>query len=126
MEQPYEQSLIRKDGTEVILKLTTGLVTEDSKPIGFQHIARDVTEERRMQDSLRYYLSHITKVQEEERKRIARELHDDTSQALYALSRQVDNFACNNSRQAPNTTAFLKELREQLNKTSQGIRCFTQ
>ncbi len=126
VEQPYEQSLIRKDGTEAILKLTTSLVTENGKPIGFQHIARDVTEERRMQDSLRYYLSHVTKVQEEERRRIARELHDDTSQALYALSRQVDNFARNNSRQAPNTTAFLKELQEQLNKTLQGIRRFTQ
>ncbi|MBA7636377.1 hypothetical protein ES703_43995 [subsurface metagenome] len=126
VEQPYEQSLIRKDGTKAILKLTTSLVTENGKPIGFQHIARDVTEERRMQDSLRYYLSHVTKVQEEERKRIARELHDDTSQALYALSRQVDNFARNNSRQAPNTTAFLKELQEQLNKTLQGIRRFTQ
>ena len=126
VEQPYEQSLIRKDGTEAILKLTTSLVTENGKPIGFQHIARDVTEERRMQDSLRYYLSHVTKVQEEERRRIARELHDDTSQALYALSRQVDNFARNNSHQAPNTTAFLKELQEQLNKTLQGIRRFTQ
>jgi len=126
VEQPYEQSLIRKDGTKATLKLTTSLVTENGKPIGFQHIARDVTEERRMQDSLRYYLSHVTKVQEEERKRIARELHDDTSQALYALSRQVDNFARNNSRQAPNTTAFLKELQEQLNKTLQGIRRFTQ
>jgi len=126
VEQPYEQSLIRKDGTKAILKLTTSLVTENGKPIGFQHIARDVTEERRMQDSLRYYLSHVTKVQEEERKRIARELHDDTSQALYALSRQVDNFARNNSRQAPNTTAFLKELQEQLNKTLQGMRRFTQ
>lgn len=126
VEQPYEQHLLRKDRTEATLKLTTSLVTENGKTTGFQHIARDVTTERRMQDSLRYYLSQITKVQEEERKRIARELHDDTSQVLYALSRQVDNFTRNNTQLAPDTAAFLKELRQQLNNTLEGMRRFTQ
>ena len=126
VEQLYEQRMMRKDGTEAILLLSTNLVTENGKPTGFQHIARDVTEERRMQDSLRYYLSQITKVQEEERKRIARDLHDDTSQVLYALSRQVDNFTRDNVALTPNHATFLKELRQQLNNTLEGIRRFTQ
>jgi PAS domain S-box-containing protein len=126
VEQPYEQHMVRKDGSEVILLLSTNLVTEDGKPTGFQYIARDITEQRRMQDSLRYYLSQITKAQEEERKRIARDLHDDTSQALYALSRQVDNFTRDNVELAPNQATFLKELRQQLNDTLEGIRRFTQ
>jgi len=126
IEQPYEQRLIRRDGTEAILKLTTSLVTEDGKPVGFQHIARDVTKERRMQDSLRYYLNQITKVQEEERKRIARDLHDDTSQVLYALSRQVDNFTRGNMDLTADIASFLKKLRQQLNNALEGIRRFTQ
>ena len=126
VEQPYKQRLLRKDGTEAILLLSTNLVTESGKPVGFQHIARDITEERRMQDSLRYYLGQITKVQEEERKRIARDLHDDTSQVLYALSRQVDNFTRNNPALTANTATLLKELRQQLNNTLEGIRRFTQ
>ena len=124
--QPYEQRLVRKDGTEAILMLTTSLITEDGKPTGFQHIARDITEEKRMQENLRYYLREITRFQEEERKRIARELHDDTSQALYALSRQVDNFLRSYTHVAPNDAAFLKELRQQLNDTLEGIQRFSQ
>ena len=94
--------------------------------IGAIETIRDVTEARRMQDSLRYYLSQITKVQEEERKRIARDLHDDTSQALYALSRQVDNFTRDNVALTPDQATFLKELRQQLNNTLEGIHRFTQ
>jgi len=53
VEQPYEQRLVRKDGTEAILKLTTGIVVADEKPTGFQHIARDVTEEKRAEEVLK-------------------------------------------------------------------------
>ena len=126
VEQPYEQSLIRKDGTKAILKLATSLVTEDGKSIGFQHMARDVTEEKRMQDNLRYYLQEITRAQEEERKRIARELHDDSAQALYALTRQVDNFVRTNTNLPADNVAFLGDLGKQISKVLQDLRRFSQ
>ncbi len=126
VEQPYDQRLVRKDRTEAILKLATSLVTEDGKPTGFQNIARDITEERRMQDNLRYYLKEITSAQEEERKRIARELHDDTSQVLYALTRQVDNFIRANKNLPADNAAFLGDMGKQINKVLQDLRRFSQ
>ncbi len=52
VKQPYEQRLVRKDGTVRTIMLTTSLVIINGEPRGFQHIARDVTEEKRANEML--------------------------------------------------------------------------
>ncbi len=42
LEQHYEQRLVRKDGSEAVVELTTSLVVEDGRPVGFQDIAREL------------------------------------------------------------------------------------
>jgi len=124
--QPYEQKLIRNDKTEVILMLSSNLVRHGDEPPVFEHVARNVTRERRMQDNLRRYVQQITRIQEEERNRIARDLHDETAQALYALTRQLDNFIRSSPNLAAETSAFLKGLVEQTKTVSQEVRRFSQ
>ena len=126
IDRPYEQVLVRKDGTEVILRLSTSLITADGRATAFQHIARDVTEEKRVQQNLRFHLQQMVKAQEEERKRIARDLHDDTAQILGSLSREVDNFVRKKTYLLPDEVAFLKYLREQLNHGLQEVHRFSQ
>lgn len=122
----YELEIIKKDGKEAIIEAAIRLITQKGQPVAFQNIARDVTEERRMQDNLRYYLQQITRAQEEERKRIARELHDDTAQALYALNRQVDNFVRSSANQPEDNVAFFRELNDQVLDILDGVRRFGQ
>ena len=87
--------------------------------------AKFYQEQQRMQENLRFYVQQITKAQEEERKRIARELHDDTTQALVALSHQIEGFASSNQQLSADDTELLKSWREQFRDVLQRLRYFS-
>lgn len=53
-------------------------------------LARMVDQVRQYQSEMRSYIGAMTLGQEEERKRLARELHDETVQALIVLNQQIE------------------------------------
>jgi two-component system sensor histidine kinase DegS len=127
VEQRYEQRLIKKDGSEAIMQLTTRLIVSNGKPQAFQNLARDITEERKLRDNLQFYLRQVLQAQEEERKRLARELHDDASQQILLLTHGIDNIAYETERYSPqelrNELGRLYELSQQ---TYQNIKHYAQ
>ena len=126
VEQPYEQHLRKKDGSEAFIQLATSLVFNKGEATAFQHIARDVTEQKRMDENLRFYLQQVTKAQEEERKRISHELHDDTIQALVALSRQLDALTSGDKGLSEENRLRLEELWQQTDNILRGVRRLSQ
>ena len=57
---------------------------------------KTMEELRAAQQNLRFYLQEATRAQEEERKRISLELHDDTIQSLVVLARDLDDAIMDN------------------------------
>jgi signal transduction histidine kinase len=71
------------------------------------------------QEELRQYASNITRVQEDERRRLARELHDDTAQALIALARGLEGLK---GQVAQKDLQWLANLQDLADQTLEGVR----
>lgn len=83
-------------------------------------------ENARLYEAMRSYTRQILTAQEEERKRIARELHDDTAQSLVALSRQLDALLSATDGDPERTKQRLLALRQITAQISQDLRRFSQ
>jgi signal transduction histidine kinase len=80
----------------------------------------NISKERKIQENLRLYVQKVSEAQEAERKRIARELHDETAQALVIVSRQLEDLANGKSRLSAG------DIREEVRKILEGVRHFSQ
>ena len=103
-EQPYELHIVRKDKKERIVELTTRCIRIDGERMAFQNIARDITKERSLKDSLHAQIHKTIKAQEEERKRIARQIHDDITQTVVLIAHRLDSLVSENTRILPKAT----------------------
>jgi len=86
-----------------------------------------VTDELKVtQQNLRFYLRQATQAQEEERKRISHELHDDTIQALVVLSRQLDALSSDDKGMSEENRYRLEELWQKTDDILKGVRRLSQ
>lgn len=95
----FETQRRRKDGTVIDVSVTISPIERtDGKIIGASAVARDITERKRVQEAMwrlaqlrdaqamqRLLLERVLSAQEDERRRIARELHDQAGQLLTSV-----------------------------------------
>jgi len=84
-ETSYEVDVIAKDGRRVPVEVSSRAIYEDGMLVGIQGMARDITERKLAQDALQMFSRQLIEAQEDERRRISRELHDQIGQILTAV-----------------------------------------
>lgn len=97
-----------------------GIVEIQNLQAGLVHMAGKIQD---AQENLHSYIGAITKGQEEERLRMARELHDDTIQALIALKQRVQLAQLSNKGKPE--LAGLVELEQLTEGTIENLRRLT-
>jgi len=85
----------------------------------------DLTEQKQLKENMEFYISEITKAQEEERKRIAREIHDESTQSLATLGLEIDAVARAKEGLPEDVIQHLQRIRADTNKILEGLRHFS-
>jgi signal transduction histidine kinase len=85
-------------------------------------IQRDITERKRTEESIRELSGRLIHAQEDERSRIARELHDDINQQLALLGIEIQRMEEALPETAAPLRARLKEIWEKTHEASQDVQ----
>ncbi len=82
----FETVRARKDGSVVDVSVTVSAIRDSSgRIVGASKVAREITERKKAEATLRELSVRLLRLEDEERRRLARELHDSTAQRLAAL-----------------------------------------
>lgn len=87
----YEVEIITKDGRRLQVEVNSQLIYENGVAVGVQGMARDISDRKRAEEALRTFPQRLIETQEAERRRVARELHDEIGQTLTAIRINIQN-----------------------------------
>jgi PAS domain S-box-containing protein len=99
---------LHKDGREIPIEISLSPLESEHGVIVTSSI-RDISERKRSEESLRLLSGQLLQMQDEERRRIARELHDSAGQTLAALSMNLSPLGSGNGRIGPSAVKAIKE-----------------
>ncbi len=120
-EGSQERALRRQDGAEAVAE-----VMVSAAPGGWLCIARDVTERHQREESTRFFARQVLQAQEEERRRVARELHDSTVQSLVVVSNQLEALALDGHDLPPAAGERLGQVQGLVREAVSEARHFSQ
>jgi len=122
--KPFEMEyrLHRKDGEyRQVLDIGTPRYSEDGAFLGYIGSCIDVSALKLAEEAAHQLTGHLIYAQEETRKELARELHDDFCQSLAFLAIQLDIFRRNPPVEPIVIAAQMEELSAQVKRMASGV-----
>ena len=116
-ETTYEVDVIAKDGRRVPVEVSSRAIYEQGIVVGVQGMARDITERKLAQDALQMFSRQLIEAQEDERRRIARELHDQIGQVLTAVKMNLHTV-----QQVNNSSEIGSYVKDNIDAVDEALR----
>jgi PAS domain S-box-containing protein len=114
--------MLARDGRVVWVQNLISVTHENGQPTRMHGFMIDISERKRAEEALQELSGRLIAAQEEERRRVARELHDDLSQKMALLSIELEQLA----QEAPKTSGSgrsrLRRLTKQAHEISADIQ----
>ena len=121
--QDYELEIRHRDGhVTPVLYNASVYRDETGDVIGVFAAARDISERKRTEEALRQLSGRLLRLQDEERRRIARQLHETTAQGLAGLAVNLSIVKSSAADLSPRASACLSESLELAEQCSREIR----
>lgn len=117
----YEAVLRRKDGSTFPAEISARTIDVEGTKF-CQAIIRDMSERVRTEKEIKALSARLINAQEEERSRIARELHDDISQQIAALSIGMSNLRRALPAEQSEAREQSKRIQANMAQVSESIR----
>jgi PAS domain S-box-containing protein len=112
---------LHRDGPEFPVEISLSPLQTDEGTLVTSAI-RDITERKRAEESLRLLSGQLLHLQDQERRRIARELHDSSGQLLAALGMNLSLAESENANIAPRSAKAIQESIHLVQELSRELR----
>ncbi|SLM48234.1 membrane protein of unknown function [Nitrospira japonica] len=112
---------LRKDGREFPAEASISKLTIAEKTT-FTVILRDITDRQQTEQQLQSLTAQLMTAQEEERRRISRELHDDINQRLAILAIELGNMETEPALSGEQSRQAIQSLAQRLATISDDVR----
>jgi len=113
----------KRDGTTVTVASSwTPLKDAQGNVAGWLQINTDISGQKRSEESLRLLTGRLLRMQDEERRRLARELHDSAGQIVAAISMNLSPWESADGKVNPEVAAAIRESLALVNELSGELR----
>jgi PAS domain S-box-containing protein len=118
-----EAAWTKRDGSVVFVRESARAArADDGSVLYYDGIVEDVTQRKQAEESMRQLSGRLLRIQDEERRHIARELHDTTAQSLAALAINLSVVKDSAPDLKPRASACLSESLQLAEQCSREVR----